>query len=187
MLDARLREVQLIDSKRPSSFGRLLHAVRSAVDDDPRVPPPLKELASPVLRAVKEAHDERNRLAHDYWVQIPGQHHRAHSGSRKDSRELVELTALAVNLKDLLFRVRGLWIITPAWFETGVEPELTALDLHDWTRIIQGGIHPDTKAVTATEGPAVLPPGWAVGLELSGASDLAVRSVARMLLPPSDI
>lgn len=157
---SHLRVAGLGDEKPGESFGRVLASVRRTMERSPGIPGDYRSLAVPVLAAVKAAHAERNVLAHDIWVQMPWRDDRAHATFARESREIDALAALVDELKRLLFRVRGLWILAHPWLLGEADVEMDARDLHSWTRVAMGHAVVGGHVVEGTPGPAVLPPGW---------------------------
>lgn len=158
---ANLRAAGFGPEKPGDSFGRVLSSVRRTFEDEAGIPGPYRELAEPVLEEVKSAHDRRNALAHDYWVQMPFRYDRARAARLQVTYELSALTDLVDELKGLLFRVRGLWILAGPWITGKADPaDLTAEDLHMWTRVAMGHGTLQGHVVDATPGPATSPPRW---------------------------
>lgn len=171
VLWAELVAADVASGNAPTAFGRLLPLVRKAMGNE-RTPAPFRDVALPVLQAVQDAHRERNRLVHDQWVQSPWSPGEVRALRRPERRQLSELRELAERLLDLIWRVRGLAVIAPAWFRreedekahdvsdenADDENEADADDVHQWTRVAMGFIDYDGHQVKGTSGPAPLPP-----------------------------
>ncbi len=159
VLWGQLRRAEVVSDPMQRNFGRLLPDLLRGLRDE-RVPTAFRDLALPVITLAREAHDDRNKLAHDQWVSVPWVPDEV-AGVRSDSRrELEEFTRCAQTLLDLTWRVRGLAIIAPVWLGTDTSAIDDREEMWHWTRVAMGSHDASTSAMRGTPGPAVLPPGW---------------------------
>lgn len=165
----------------PRDFGRILEGCRDmvkAANELNRLDEHRHELALDVLTAARNAHDQRNTLAHDIWIRDPStdeeswQGLRATSSSqrtrRRDARQPVESPGRTQRptiatldefvdcgsaLKRARWRLRALWILLPGWLSNPNQLDLPEEEYARWTHVAEG--HFSISATTGT--PEVTP------------------------------
>lgn len=162
MLWRRLDEAGLgDDSTMQHDFARVIQQVRRMLGRD-GIPAEFRAITLAVLDATHSAHQKRRELVHQILIQPPWANGRVREalGDRR-TFSMDEIAACAEDLRTCMWRLRGAWIIAPAWVggaDADFEHEDPA-DLASWTRVAMGHIAGDPRQVVGTPGLAPEPPG----------------------------
>jgi len=127
-------------SDREDTFGRLLPQVLEMATR-PGVPNPFRKAAAQTLNLALRAHQYRADLVHDLL-----QHGRWTDGAvwsalnQFPPRPMAEIERCALDLQQVMYRVRGLYVVAPHWVGGPVVEYADPEDLRSWMRVAQGNI-----------------------------------------------
>jgi hypothetical protein len=152
-----LHRAGIADGPMRRNLGQLVKQVRPALRDQ-RVPAPFRGVALEVLERGWTAHQTRNKLVHDQWMHLPWDRGRIASMRSATRRDIEDLRRCADELRTLMWRMRGVSIMAPAWLGTHDRGEEEPVDeLRSWTRVAMGYIADDPGRVIGTPGDAPMP------------------------------
>lgn len=148
------------EEKMAREFGRLIKQVGALLRSE-MVPSGFADIAGEVVEAARAAHAKRNELVHDQWVHLPWTEDRIRSQRRPESKQFSDLRQCADDLREVMWRTRGAWIIAPLWFGRPEVADMQPSEVRSWTRVAMGHIDWNSPSqMTGTDGPAPMPPGW---------------------------
>lgn len=153
---AHLHRAGIADGQMQRDLGKLVRQVRSALRDE-RVPGQFRAIALAVLERAWTAHQLRNKLVHDQWIHLPWDRGQIASMRSTDRREVRDLRECADELQTMMWRMRGVSIIAPAWLDLEDDDEELDDELHSWTRVAMGHIAESPGRVIGTPGDAPAP------------------------------
>lgn len=160
MLWHRLDEAGLNDGTPLSrDFGKVIPQVRKLLGQH-AVAPEFRQIALDVIDSTHRAHLQRRELVHEILVQPPweGEKVRGALGVAR-TYSMSEIAECAEALQRCTWRLRGVWIIAPAWIG-GVRDTIEGRDdLISWTRVAMGHIAENSNRVVGTLGPCPEPLG----------------------------
>lgn len=151
--------------KWESDYGRMLPQLVTTASQS-AVPEPFRRLVAQVANLSITENRNRNRFAHDLWIEIPRQVSPIVGLSPRRGREEVDVEDFrrcAAELARLVARARGLWIIAPSWIGPAADWQ-NADDLRSWTRVSMGHIADNASAMRGTPGACPEPPGGYVSI-----------------------
>lgn len=156
ILWSHLHRAELVTAPMPRDLGRLIRQVRPALRDE-RVPVAFGDIALDVLERTWVAHQLRNKLVHDQWLQLPWRPTQIASMHSATRRQLDDLESCADALLTLMWRMRGVATVMPAWLGLIDDDEISEDEIRSWTRVAMGHIASNPRQVVGTPGPAPMP------------------------------
>jgi len=148
----------LTEERVERDFGRLVPQVLKALES-PRVPEPFRQIAAQVMNKTQRAHLVRRETVHDILIQMPFESERIGSGFGKSPRSLATLEKCADDLREAIWRIRALWVITPQWLGGPLDGWETVDSLQSWTRVAMGHIANVPNEIRGTPGKCPEPQG----------------------------
>lgn len=147
----------------PRDFGKVIPLVRRMLAL-PQVPAPFAKIATQVLEMTSRAHAVRADTVHDILLQLPFEPDHIRSGFAGTSRQMSDLEKCADDLKEVTWRLRGVYIIAPHWLDGPTEEWETVENLASWTRVAMGHIADNPNQVAGSPGKSPEPPsGFRIG------------------------
>jgi hypothetical protein len=158
VLYKKLCESDVAEERAERDFGRLLPQVLKALEL-PQVPKPFRQIAAQVINKTQRAHSVRRDTVHDILTQMPFESERIGSGFGKSPRSLLTLEKCADDLREAIWRIRALWLITPQWLGGPLAGWETVDSLQSWTRVAMGHIVNVPNEIRGTPGKCPEPQG----------------------------